>query len=203
MRAGRTHDWKRCCHRVLPEPLTAVSRDPQPVESYRQPLHLFPLVLPQDQSREPCRRFHPVDCPLARAPELLSGGTVFIIVGLPVQTMRKTNCSAEFHCFNLAISRSIIRCSFSFNETIRGLKGWAAVSINGGFHETRSESRHHRSEAEMGRPPENRPRSYEPADDDPAKKRDAAGHSLADPDRKNVADALSEPKHTRRKGGGQ
>ncbi|KAB2758464.1 hypothetical protein F9K98_21320 [Brucella anthropi] len=52
-------------------------------------------------------------------------------------------------------------------------------------------------------PPENRPRGYEPADDDPAKKRDAAGHNLADPDRKNLADALSELKHTRRKGGGK
>lgn len=51
--------------------------------------------------------------------------------------------------------------------------------------------------------PENRPRGYEPADDDTAKKRDAAGHNLADPDRKNLADALSEPKHTRRKGGGK
>lgn len=47
-------------------------------------------------------------------------------------------------------------------------------------------------------PPQNRPRGYEPA-----KKRDAAGRNLADPERKNLADALSEPKHTKRKAGGQ
>ncbi|MBJ6135728.1 hypothetical protein JAU75_23055 [Ochrobactrum sp. Q0168] len=48
-------------------------------------------------------------------------------------------------------------------------------------------------------PPENRPRGYEPAEDDPAKKRDAAGHNLADPDRQNLYDALSEPKHAKRR----
>ncbi len=29
-------------------------------------------------------------------------------------------------------------------------------------------------------------------------KRDAAGHNLSDPDRKNLSDALSEPKHAGR-----
>lgn len=48
-------------------------------------------------------------------------------------------------------------------------------------------------------PPENRPRGYEPAVDDPAKKRDAAEHSLSYPDRKNLSDAFSEPKHAGRK----
>lgn len=43
-------------------------------------------------------------------------------------------------------------------------------------------------------PPENRPRGYEPATDNPARDRDAAGHNLADPDRENIGDALSEPK---------
>lgn len=52
-------------------------------------------------------------------------------------------------------------------------------------------------------PPENRPRGYEPADDNPAKKRDAAGHNLSDPDRKNLSDALSEPKGAKRKAGEQ
>ncbi len=44
-------------------------------------------------------------------------------------------------------------------------------------------------------PPENRPRGYEPATDNPAKNRDAAGYNLSDPDRKNLSDALSQPKH--------
>ncbi|MFC7066268.1 hypothetical protein [Brucella rhizosphaerae] len=49
-------------------------------------------------------------------------------------------------------------------------------------------------------PPENRPHGYEPAVDNPAKKRDAAGHRLSDPDRKNLSDAQSEPQHAERKG---
>ncbi|MCI1002104.1 MULTISPECIES: hypothetical protein [Ochrobactrum] len=51
-------------------------------------------------------------------------------------------------------------------------------------------------------PPENQPRGYEPADDNPDTQRDAAGHSLSDPDRKNLSDALSEPKSntTKKKG---
>ncbi|PWL16550.1 hypothetical protein DKP76_16335 [Falsochrobactrum shanghaiense] len=52
-------------------------------------------------------------------------------------------------------------------------------------------------------PPENRPRGYEPAEDDPVTKRDAAGHNLSDPDRKNLSDAFSVPKHARNKAGKQ
>ena len=38
-------------------------------------------------------------------------------------------------------------------------------------------------------PPENRPRGYLPAKDDPARDRDAAGENLRDPDRRTLADA--------------
>ena len=39
-------------------------------------------------------------------------------------------------------------------------------------------------------PPENRPRGYKPAKDDPARDRDAAGENLSDPERHTLADAL-------------
>lgn len=40
-------------------------------------------------------------------------------------------------------------------------------------------------------PPENRPRGYLPANDDPARDRDAAGENLADPDRSDLSDAFT------------
>ena len=39
-------------------------------------------------------------------------------------------------------------------------------------------------------PPENRPRGYLPADDDPSIDRDAFGESLADPDKSTLRDAM-------------
>lgn len=39
-------------------------------------------------------------------------------------------------------------------------------------------------------PPENRPRGYRPARDDPAKVPDAAGESLAEPDKNKLSDGL-------------
>jgi hypothetical protein len=39
-------------------------------------------------------------------------------------------------------------------------------------------------------PPENRPRGYKPAKDDPARDRDAAGENLRDPERHTLADAI-------------
>jgi hypothetical protein len=41
-------------------------------------------------------------------------------------------------------------------------------------------------------PPENRPRGYKPAKDDPTRDRDAAGENLNDPDRNTVADAVKQ-----------
>ena len=41
-------------------------------------------------------------------------------------------------------------------------------------------------------PPENRPRGYKPAKDDPTLDRDAAGENLDDPDRKTVSDAVKQ-----------
>lgn len=41
-------------------------------------------------------------------------------------------------------------------------------------------------------PPENRPRGYLPATDNPDVDRDAAGQSLTDPDRKGLTDAGTE-----------
>ncbi|RUW45010.1 MULTISPECIES: hypothetical protein [unclassified Mesorhizobium] len=40
-------------------------------------------------------------------------------------------------------------------------------------------------------PPENRPRGYLPAKDDPAEDRDAAGENLKDPDKHDLGDALT------------
>jgi hypothetical protein len=40
-------------------------------------------------------------------------------------------------------------------------------------------------------PPENRPRGYLPAEDNPDTDRDAAGENLQDPDRRNLSDALA------------
>ena len=40
-------------------------------------------------------------------------------------------------------------------------------------------------------PPENRPRGYLPAEDDPTVERDAAGENLADPDRSTLSDAFT------------
>jgi hypothetical protein len=39
-------------------------------------------------------------------------------------------------------------------------------------------------------PPENRPRGYLPAIDDPEVDRDAAGENLKDPDKRDLSDAL-------------
>ena len=39
-------------------------------------------------------------------------------------------------------------------------------------------------------PPENRPKGYLPATDDPENDRDAAGENLKDPDRSDLSDAL-------------
>jgi hypothetical protein len=41
-------------------------------------------------------------------------------------------------------------------------------------------------------PPENRPRGYKPAKDDPTRDRDAAGENLNDPDRDTVSDAVKQ-----------
>lgn len=41
-------------------------------------------------------------------------------------------------------------------------------------------------------PPENRPRGYLPAKDDPEKDRDAAGENLKDPEKKDLGDALKQ-----------
>ncbi len=38
-------------------------------------------------------------------------------------------------------------------------------------------------------PPENRPRGYRPAKDDPATDRDAAGENLQDPEKSDLGDA--------------
>ena len=43
-------------------------------------------------------------------------------------------------------------------------------------------------------PPENRPRGYLPAKDDPASDRDAAGENLKDPDRRDLSDAAKTRK---------
>ncbi len=40
-------------------------------------------------------------------------------------------------------------------------------------------------------PPENRPRGYLPARDDPATDRDAAGENLKDPDKQDLGDAAT------------
>ena len=39
-------------------------------------------------------------------------------------------------------------------------------------------------------PPENRPKGYLPAIDDPENDRDAAGENLKDPDKRNLSDAF-------------
>ena len=39
-------------------------------------------------------------------------------------------------------------------------------------------------------PPENRPRGYLPAKDNPAEDRDAAGENLRDPEKSNLSDAF-------------
>ncbi|TPK69028.1 hypothetical protein FJ930_21960 [Mesorhizobium sp. B2-4-15] len=39
-------------------------------------------------------------------------------------------------------------------------------------------------------PPENRPRGYRPAKDDPDIDRDASGENLQDPDKRDLGDAL-------------
>lgn len=44
-------------------------------------------------------------------------------------------------------------------------------------------------------PPENRPRGYLPAEDDPVNERDAAGENLRDPDRSTLADAVTMKEH--------
>jgi len=43
-------------------------------------------------------------------------------------------------------------------------------------------------------PPENRPRGYEPAEDDPATDRDAAGENLQDPHKNDLGDAFKTRK---------
>lgn len=39
-------------------------------------------------------------------------------------------------------------------------------------------------------PPENRPRGYQPAKDDPENDRDAAGENLQDPEKSDLGDAM-------------
>jgi hypothetical protein len=46
-------------------------------------------------------------------------------------------------------------------------------------------------------PPENRPRGYLPAKDDPAKDRDAAGENLKDPDKRDLGDATTRGSRSR------
>lgn len=41
-------------------------------------------------------------------------------------------------------------------------------------------------------PPENRPRGYLPAEDDPAEDRDAAGENLKDPEKRTLGDAFKQ-----------
>ncbi len=41
-------------------------------------------------------------------------------------------------------------------------------------------------------PPENRPRGYLPAKDDPATDRDAAGENLKDPEKRHLGDAFKQ-----------
>ena len=41
-------------------------------------------------------------------------------------------------------------------------------------------------------PPENRPRGYLPAKDDPESERDAAGENLQDPEKNDLGDALKQ-----------
>jgi hypothetical protein len=41
-------------------------------------------------------------------------------------------------------------------------------------------------------PPENRPRGYKPAADDPEEDRDAGGENLNDPNRSKLTDALKQ-----------
>lgn len=41
-------------------------------------------------------------------------------------------------------------------------------------------------------PPENRPRGYLPAKDDPAEDRDAAGENLRDPEKRTLGDAFKQ-----------
>lgn len=47
-------------------------------------------------------------------------------------------------------------------------------------------------------PPENRPRGYLPAEDDPSTERDAAGENLQDPDRSGLEDAFTTKKSKER-----
>ena len=47
-------------------------------------------------------------------------------------------------------------------------------------------------------PPENRPRGYLPASDDPASDRDAAGESLSDPVKSDLSDAFKTRKSNKR-----
>jgi hypothetical protein len=44
-------------------------------------------------------------------------------------------------------------------------------------------------------PPENKPRGYLPAKDDPDKNRDAAGESLKDPEKSDLSDAVTTKKN--------
>jgi hypothetical protein len=48
-------------------------------------------------------------------------------------------------------------------------------------------------------PPENRPRGYLPAIDDPARDRDAAGESLRDPAKSDLSDAFKTKQSSRRR----
>lgn len=52
-------------------------------------------------------------------------------------------------------------------------------------------------------PPENRPRGYMPAKDDPSIDRDAAGENLRDPDRSTVGDGLKTRKQIEKDAKGQ
>ncbi|WP_083355201.1 hypothetical protein [Mesorhizobium sp. ORS 3428] len=46
-------------------------------------------------------------------------------------------------------------------------------------------------------PPENRPRGYLPAEDNPDEDRDAAGENLRDPDKDDLGDALRTKRNER------
>jgi hypothetical protein len=48
-------------------------------------------------------------------------------------------------------------------------------------------------------PPENRPRGYLPAKDNPDQDPDAAGETLKEPDKRNLGDAMKTRRSNRRK----
>lgn len=48
-------------------------------------------------------------------------------------------------------------------------------------------------------PPENRPRGYKPAKDDPETDRDAAGENLRDPEKRDLGDAAKTGSNNRRR----